>query len=145
MYFMIATFVTRVYPRFLSFFHYFVLDVTLNAPLPPLFHFHFHSACPNQPVRVEKQLSERVNAEPGIRVSFLMGLLGVDLDSKLRLRSCLMAEIKCTVGSGGGSGDLNFLQKFICLVMASSVLTSLSVLTISSFMASAHSPHIHLP
>lgn len=112
-------------------------------------HFHLcsisRSACPNQLVRVEKQLSERVNPAPGIPVSFLIGLLGVDLDSKLRLRSCLTADIKCTVGSGGGSEDLNFLQKFICLVMASSVLTSLSVLTISSFMTSAHSPHIHLP
>lgn len=101
------------------------------------------------PDRLGKQLSDLVSPELLLFRSPFNGLLGVDLialgESKLRLRICLMAAIKCTVGSGGGTEDLNFLQKFMCLFIASSVLSSLSDLMISSFMASPQRPHIHLP
>lgn len=37
------------------------------------------------------------------------------------------------------------MQTFMCFVIASSVLISLSVLTISYFIASVHNPQIHFP
>ncbi|WVZ25536.1 hypothetical protein V8G54_004080 [Vigna mungo] len=107
-----------------------------------------HFLHPNPSVRVGKQLSDLARTEPWISVIVLVGLLGVDLtlgESKLLLRICLIADIKCTVGFGGGPDALNFLQKFICFAIASSVQTSLSDLTISSLTASAHNPQTHFP
>lgn len=118
-----------------SFFHFF------------FFNLHFPLSFPSyQPDKLGKQLSDLVSAGPRICLSIFVGLLGVDLralgESKLFLRICLMAEIKCTVGFGGGPEVLNFLQKFMCLAIASSVLISLPDLMISSLIASAHSPQI---
>lgn len=105
---------------------------------------------PNYQPEIEgKQLSDRVSVDAQISWPFLKGLLGVDLsalgESKLRLKSCLIAEIKCTVGFEGGLEDLNFSQKFMCRFRASSVLINLSDRKTSSFTASAQSPQIHLP
>lgn len=94
------------------------------------------------------QLSDRVNIL--LRLTVFVGLQGIDPsdlgESKLFLNSCLIAEIKWTVGSGGGPEDLNLLQKLKWRLKASSALISLSShRTISSLTASAQSPHIHFP
>lgn len=99
---------------------------------------------------VEKQLSDRTNVDRAkTDPSFLIGLLGLDLtalgESKLRRRRCFTAEMSFSVGFGGGVQDLNFLQKFMCRITASSVSISRSDLKISSLTASAQSPQIQRP
>lgn len=98
--------------------------------------------------RFGMQLSDRANIF--LRSTLFVGLQGIDLsdlgETKLFLNSCLIAEIKWTVGSGGGPEDLNLLQKLKWRLKASSALISLSShRTISSLTASAQSPHIHFP
>lgn len=82
----------------------------------------------HEPEREDRQLP--VRASGGGREAFFIGLVGIDLtalegESKLRFKICRIADIKCTVGFGGGFNAVNFLQRFMCISMASSAVIRL--------------------
>lgn len=130
-----------------------ILSTILISYIPLFFFFFFFYSqlCSISTLRftsnseiVARQLSDLWSAVRLISPSSLfIGLFGMEVNLRLRIR--LIAAIKCTVGSGGGSADRKFEQKFRCRFSASSALISRSHRTVSSFTASAHRPQIHFP